>query len=109
MEQTVRSDQHIFVLLNSWQLFCFLKHIPEVVLIRFISPDVLCREDRGKFKAILELCAGVHKGVVVHVGEDDKVIVFRELLEGEYGIREGGPFGDGGGKRFGLFVSYFDL
>ena len=109
MEQTVRSDQHILVLLNSWQLFCFLEHIPEVVLIRFIRPDVLCRENRGKFEAILELCAGVHKGVVIHVGEDDKVIVFRQLLEGGYGIWEGGPFVDGGGKRFCLCVSYFDL
>ena len=109
MEQTIRSDQHILVLLNSWHLFCFLKHIPEVVLIRFIRPDVLRREDRGKFEAMFELCAGVYKSVVVHVGEDDEVIVFRELLEGRYGIREGRPIGDGGGKRFGLGISYFDL
>ena len=109
MEQTIRSDQYILVLLDSWYLFCFLKHIPEVVLIRFIRPNVLCREDRSKFEAMLELCAGVHKGVVVHVGEDDEVIMFRELLEGRYGIREGRPIGDGGGKRFGLGVSHLDL
>lgn len=109
MEQTIRSDQHIPVLLNSWQLFCLLKHVPEIVLIWFICPDVLRGEDRRKLEAMLQLCAGVHKGFVVHVGEDDQVVVFREPLEGGYCIREGGPIRDRGGKPLGFFVSYFDL
>jgi len=108
MKQTIRSDQHILVLLDSWHLFCFLKHIPEVVLIRFIRPDILRCKDRGKFEGVLEPCAGVDEGVVVHVGEDDEVVVFRELLEGGYGIRKGRPIASGCSERFGLRVSYFD-
>jgi len=109
MEQTIRSNQHVFVLLNSWHPFCLLKHISEIILIRFIRPDVLCCEDRGKLEAMLELGAGVHKGVVIHVGEYDEVVVLRELLKGGYGIWERGPIRDRGGKRFGFFVGYIDF
>ena len=109
VKQTIRSDQHILVPLNSWHLFCLLKHIPEIILIRFVRPDILSRKDRGKLETVLKLCAGVHKGVVVHVGEDDEVVVFRELLEGGYCIWEREPIGDGCSKYFGFFISYLDL